>query len=154
MREIVIPKVIDDYNNWMNGVDKADQLISNYRHNLRCRRIWLPLVFHALDVLRINAFIVFNGLVDKEKQLDQKEFVMAMVEKMIERAMVFKYEKLTRTTAETASQVPTPRPCSKRKRNSRKNLHLPLERLLGSPEEHACVIVKKGRVVSIVIILK
>ena len=144
MREIVIPKVIDDYNNWMNGVDKADQLISNYRHNLRCRRIWLPLVFHALDVLRINAFIIFNGLVDKEKQLDQKDFVMAMVEKMIERAMVFKYEKLTKTTVETVSQVPTPHQSGKRKRMSRKNLHLPLKRLLGSPKEHACVIVKKN----------
>ena len=58
MREIKIPKVIDDYNHWMGGVDKADQLISSYRPNVRCRRVWMPMIFHAMDVLRINAYIV------------------------------------------------------------------------------------------------
>jgi hypothetical protein len=33
---IEIPKAIDDYNHWMNGVDKADQLIAYYRPKLRC----------------------------------------------------------------------------------------------------------------------
>ena len=41
-RMIKIPKVIDDYNHWMGGVDRNDQLISNYRHQLRCKRIWMP----------------------------------------------------------------------------------------------------------------
>jgi hypothetical protein len=48
VRNITIPKVIDDYNHWMCGVDKADQLIAYYRPNLRCRRTWMPLFSMAL----------------------------------------------------------------------------------------------------------
>jgi hypothetical protein len=44
VREIRIPCMIDDYNHWMGGVDKADQLIAYYRPNLRCRRVWMPLI--------------------------------------------------------------------------------------------------------------
>ena len=142
-REIVIPKVINDYNNWMYGVDKADQLISNYRHNLRCRRIWLPLMFHSLDVIRINAFNVFNGLVDKEKTIEHKDFTMAMVEKFLERLVHFRYMRMTRTTAEMAAEVPNPRNKPKRRRMSKKNLRLPPERLFGDAEEHIAVLVKK-----------
>ena len=36
-KAITIPKVIDNYNHWMLGVDKCDQLIAYYRHNLCCR---------------------------------------------------------------------------------------------------------------------
>ena len=41
-RMIKIPKVIDDYNHWMGGIDRNDQLISNYCHQLHCKRIWMP----------------------------------------------------------------------------------------------------------------
>jgi hypothetical protein len=38
-----IPGMINDYNSWMNGVDKADQFITYYRTKLRCRRTWMPI---------------------------------------------------------------------------------------------------------------
>jgi hypothetical protein len=53
---INIPTTIDDYNHWMLGVDRADRLISIYRPiTLRCKRIWVPIMFHALDLMRINS---------------------------------------------------------------------------------------------------
>ena len=58
MKEIKIPKVINDYNHWMGGVDKANQLISNFWPNLRYRRVWLPIMFYAINVLQINTYIV------------------------------------------------------------------------------------------------
>ena len=54
-RMIKIPKVIDDYNHWMGGVNRNDQLIANYCHQLHWNRIWMPLMFHSLDVLHVNA---------------------------------------------------------------------------------------------------
>ena len=48
---VEIPKVIDDYNHWMLGVDLADQLISYYRPRLRCRRNWMPIMFHMFDCI-------------------------------------------------------------------------------------------------------
>lgn len=72
VRTVKIPKLIDNYNNTMNGVNKADQLISYYRPKVRCRRIWIPLMFHCLNVLRINLYIVCKSLQSGRGKLDQK----------------------------------------------------------------------------------
>lgn len=62
IRTISIPRIIDDYNHWMLGVDKADQLIAYYQPKLCCCRTWMPLMFHALDVAHVNAFVACNAL--------------------------------------------------------------------------------------------
>ena len=80
-RMIQIPKVIDDYNHWMGGVDQNNQLISNYRHQLHGKWIWMLLILHSLDVLRVNAYLAHVGLQTEEKiQLEQKEFILLLVE--------------------------------------------------------------------------
>ena len=56
-RMIEIQKVIDDYNHWMGGINQNDQLIANYCHQLHCQWIWMPLMFHSLDVLHVNAYL-------------------------------------------------------------------------------------------------
>ena len=84
VRTIQIPKMIDDYNNTMNGVDKADQLISYYRPKLRCRRIWMPIMFHCLDLIRINSYIIVNSLGDG---IQQKKYLKEMIEVLLARAM-------------------------------------------------------------------
>ncbi|KAF8926507.1 hypothetical protein BGZ58_011127, partial [Dissophora ornata] len=50
-----IPKIIDDYNCHMNGVDIADQLRSYYSTQLRTYRTWVPIFFWLLDTTIINA---------------------------------------------------------------------------------------------------
>ena len=32
-------------------------LIANYCHQLHCKWIWMPLMFHSLDVLCVNAYL-------------------------------------------------------------------------------------------------
>eukprot|EP00171_Calliarthron_tuberculosum_P022482 IDg22482t1 len=44
MRIIKVLRFIDDYGHWMAGVDLADQLISYYASDLRCRRTWMPMM--------------------------------------------------------------------------------------------------------------
>ena len=46
---IKIPKIVNDYNNWMYGVDLTDQLISYYKPKFRCRHTWVPLFLQFLD---------------------------------------------------------------------------------------------------------
>ena len=74
--EIRIPGCIDDYNHWMNGVNKCDQFVAYYRNCLRCRRIWMPIMFHALDIMGVNAYIVFKTLTEanNDPTIDHKSF--------------------------------------------------------------------------------
>jgi hypothetical protein len=53
VKKMEIPAVIDDYNHFMGGVDKADQLIQSYRPDIRCRRTWMPIFLHCMDIARI-----------------------------------------------------------------------------------------------------
>ena len=49
----------------MGGVDKANQLIAYYCPDLRCRRTWMPILFHILDCMRVNAYIACKAWVTR-----------------------------------------------------------------------------------------
>jgi hypothetical protein len=61
-KELAIPKVIDDYNHYMNGVDLANQL----RAWMTCSRpgickAWHPLWYWLLDTCACNAYLIWKG---------------------------------------------------------------------------------------------
>ena len=132
-RMIKIPKVIDDYNHWMGGIDQNNQLISNYHHQLCCKRIWMPLMLHSLDVLRVNAFLVHVGLqTDVNNRLEQKEFILSLVEIMQERAIVMEYRQLRSAHEHTN----TPSPANKQQRINPRKPRLPIKRLEPPMDAH------------------
>ena len=51
---ISIPRSIDDYNHWIIGVDQPDQLIANCRNYIQFRRICMPIMFHAIYLIRVD----------------------------------------------------------------------------------------------------
>lgn len=60
------PQVAKDYNNYMGGVDHADQLRSSYAVNRRSKKWWHRLFWGMLDILFVNSFIIYkelNGLI-------------------------------------------------------------------------------------------
>jgi len=57
---LLIPKVVDQYNFFMGGVDIADQRRSYYHTQLRTCRNWYPLFFWLLDTAIINSFILYR----------------------------------------------------------------------------------------------
>ena len=59
-RELEIPQIINNYNHWMLGVDVVDQLIAYYRPKIRCRRTWVPIFLHCLDILRVNSYVLYK----------------------------------------------------------------------------------------------
>lgn len=137
VKKITIPKVIDDYNHWMNGVDLSDQLIAYYRPNLRCRRIWMPMFFHCLDVVRVNSYIAAKQLGwtcrgDAKKM--HKEFVVEWIQSMLKKAITLEVRATRRQLL--LSATPSPPSTKKRRRTSSKNPMLPLHRLLGDPRDH------------------
>src|SRR5262249_10838945 len=54
-KKVAIPKVIDDYNHHMGGVDIADQRREYYNTQITARRNWLPLFFWLLDTAVVNS---------------------------------------------------------------------------------------------------
>ncbi|XP_062393486.1 piggyBac transposable element-derived protein 4-like [Sardina pilchardus] len=54
------PKAIHDYNFYMNGVDRSDQLIGQSTALRKCMRWWKTLFFHMMDIAVVNSFILFQ----------------------------------------------------------------------------------------------
>lgn len=66
-----IPKIIDDYNNYMGGVDVADQLRGYYATQLTARRTWVPMFFWLLDTVIVNCYLIYKNC---NGNLDHKDF--------------------------------------------------------------------------------
>ena len=64
--DIWIPKLIDDYNHWMGGVDLCDHHISYYHPNIRCRHNWIPIFIQMLSIIRSNLCIVHKSFFKKK----------------------------------------------------------------------------------------
>ena len=48
----------------------------------------MPIMFHVLDLMRVKAYIIYTNLVEKEEKLEQKGFVMAIFDKLLDRATI------------------------------------------------------------------
>jgi hypothetical protein len=58
-KDLAIPKLIDEYNHHMGGVDIANQLRASYStHNRRQKRYWKPLFLWLLDLAITNSYLI------------------------------------------------------------------------------------------------
>ena len=138
---IDIPKVIDDYNHWMGGVDVADQLISYYRPNVRCRRVWMPIFFHCIDIIRINGYCICKS---RNEKLQHKEYIQSLILSLNKRAVV---DEQGRSRAAVANDTPqgSGKRSMKRRRMSHTNPTLPDCRLEGNKTDHLMIVTEKQR---------
>ena len=89
---IKIPTLINNYNMWMLGVDLVDQLIAYYRPKIRCRRTWMPLLLHCLDIIRVNSYVLYketsylHPAVNDDEIDSHKQFLIEFVNSLICRA--------------------------------------------------------------------
>jgi hypothetical protein len=135
---IHVPTVIDDYNHWMNGVDKGDQLTANDRANLRCYRTRMPIFLHCLDIARINAYTIIKS---RKPSLTQKEFLCDWIKALNNRAVVCEYgNRLSATLAMIGSPPPSASKCNKRHRISHLHPSLPSKRLEGERKDHVATL--------------
>ena len=67
----------------------------------------MPLMFHSLDVLHANAYLaLFRLQTDMKDQLEQKEFILLLVEIMQEQAIVMDYRQLRFVREHTTTPSP------------------------------------------------
>ena len=65
--EIRKPVVVEEYNTYMGGVDKSDQLLSYYGFSHRTVKWWKQAAFHTLDVAVVNVYIVHKTSAQSKK---------------------------------------------------------------------------------------
>ena len=75
----------------MLSVDVVDQLIAYYRPQIRCRRTWVPIFLHCLDILRVNSYVLYKETsynhpdVNNDTIWDHKLFLIEFVNSLIRR---------------------------------------------------------------------
>ena len=63
--DVPVPVSVYNYNQYMGGVDRSDQLIKYYNVLRQTKKYWKTLFFHCIDIAAINAHIMNKEIVDK-----------------------------------------------------------------------------------------
>ena len=63
---LAIPRIIDDYNWHMGGVDVADQLRSSFSSHIPSQRTWMPLFFWLLDTSATKSSVINRQEMEKQ----------------------------------------------------------------------------------------
>ena len=80
-KKIYIPKLIDDYNHWMGGVDLADQRVAYYIPNLCCHCNWVPLFLQLISIVRVNTYVMYKSITNSQgkKAMTHKKFTLCII---------------------------------------------------------------------------
>jgi len=66
--------MIDQYNMYMGGVDKADQLLSYYSFSHHTVKWWRCVFFHLVDNAVVNAYILYRISSQPGRKFNHKQF--------------------------------------------------------------------------------
>lgn len=67
-RNVEKPVMAEDYNKYMNGVDKLDQLLGTYAYPHKCAK-WYHTIYHRIrEVAIVNGYILYKKTLEKEKR--------------------------------------------------------------------------------------
>ena len=133
-KALPIPQVINDYNNYMGGVDLADQLRGYYNCQLTARRTWFPLFFWLLDTVLVNSIILYRKVTNTK--IASKDFRIALVWDLIQEAIDNESSSNRITRGQLKQKKASLKSPLKNKRIAHvtKNFNLPINRL--SPGNH------------------
>ena len=77
------PKIIEEYNKYMGGVDKADQLVTYYGFCHRTRKWYKRVFFHLFEVTIVNAYILYCTLLPHKQRLSHLDFRLAVASHLL-----------------------------------------------------------------------
>ena len=80
-KELQIPRFIDDYNQYMGGVDLANQFRESYETHKATQRNWWPLFYWLIDVACINAYRLHQ--LHQEKPFTHLEFRIQLANRLL-----------------------------------------------------------------------
>ena len=54
------PQIVKQYNSAMGGVDLVDMLISLHLYPMKCKRWYLKVLVHCMDICKVNAWLLYR----------------------------------------------------------------------------------------------
>ena len=79
--EVEQPYLVRDYNKYMSGVDRSDQLICKYNTLRKTDKYWKTIFYHLLDIARINSYILYKEHTNN-KHLGQLDFTLQLIRQL------------------------------------------------------------------------
>ena len=76
-----------DYTQRMGGVDKSDQFMTYYNGVRRLLKWTTKLAIHLFSMCVTNAYILYTKYADKTEKIDHEEYILKIVEYLIEEGM-------------------------------------------------------------------
>ncbi len=83
--DISKPKMVEEYNQYMGGVDKSDQLLSYYGYSHRTLKWWRRAFFHLFDLAIVNAYILYTQST-QVKKLNHEHFRVELAKELLLKA--------------------------------------------------------------------
>ena len=84
--DVSLSDMVLDYSTSMEGVDLADMLIALYGTKIMDKEGWyFKVIFHALDICKINGWLIYRRHRDQEAVLKQdQKSLLAFVSELVE----------------------------------------------------------------------
>lgn len=84
---VTCPTPVSDYNMYMGGVDRFDQLMQVYSISWKSRRWWMKIFYYLLDASIVNSYILYKETIKivstKEKPMSQLSFRSVLADELI-----------------------------------------------------------------------
>ncbi|WAR15686.1 PGBD4-like protein [Mya arenaria] len=81
-KQKIRPKCVVMYDKFMGGVDRSDQMVANFRLDLKVLKWWKKVFFHILGLTVLNSYIKYKGNV--RNPMTHKQFRERLVEELVE----------------------------------------------------------------------
>ena len=75
------PQLVRDYNKYMSGVDRSDQMINKYNSLRKTDKYWKTIFYHLLDIARVNSFILFRSHTGN-RRVNQLDFNLELIRQL------------------------------------------------------------------------
>ena len=67
------PEIVKDYSEAMASVDLADMPVSLYRTNIKSKRWYLKIIFHCIDICKVNGWLLYRRFADQTNLPKKKQ---------------------------------------------------------------------------------
>ena len=92
------PIVVSIYNRGKGAVDTADLKVEEYTAERATMKLWKKVLFHLVDRMLLNAFIVYEESVNPEGRLSRKSFIISVVESLCSAQRTMHMQKTRRSS--------------------------------------------------------